>query len=140
MSESVSVLVVDDEVDVRETLCSFLELFPEIDHIIEASDGTDALRKISNQSFKAIITDLMMPKMGGIELIKNIRQNEKMKKPEKPVPIVILSANVTGDEVKKALGLGIKYVMTKPCSAEQFVEKVQEVFKKEYAIDMDVDL
>jgi CheY-like chemotaxis protein len=125
-----SVMVVDDEEDIRETLKMFLEMMDLFTFIVEAEDGSDGLRKAENQSFDLIITDLMMPKVRGIELIQKLRSYEE-KKGEYRTPIAILSANVTSEEVQKAIHFGVKYVVTKPCSAEDFVEKVQNILIKE---------
>lgn len=128
--EKLSVLVADDEADIRETLVAFLEMMECFSFIVQASDGAEAFLKVQNQDFDFIITDLMMPKVRGIELIQNVNREDNRKK--KKTPMMILSANVTGDEVKKAIHFGVKYVMTKPCTAEQFIEKVTEVIKKEF--------
>ena len=68
-----------------------------------------------------------MPNVRGIEFIRNLRAQEKREKPENPTPVIILSANVTGEEVQKAIHFGIKYVVTKPCTAEEFINKITEV-------------
>lgn len=128
--EKLSVLVADDEEDIRETLVAFLEMMDCFSFIVQAADGAEAFLKVQNQNFDFIITDLMMPKVRGIELIQNINREDKRKK--KNTPMMILSANVTGDEVKKAIHFGVKYVMTKPCTAEQFMDKVTEVIRKEF--------
>jgi YesN/AraC family two-component response regulator len=130
-NEKLSVLIADDEVDIRETLVAFLEMMDCFTFIIEAGDGAEAYIKYQNQNFDFVITDLMMPRVRGIELIQNMKRDCSRKK--MPLtPTMILSANVTGDEVKKAIPLGVKYVMTKPCTAEQFIDKVSEVIKKEF--------
>jgi CheY-like chemotaxis protein len=130
-NEKLSVLVVDDEADIRETLVAFLEMMDCFTFIIEAGDGAAAFVKYQNQHFDFLITDLMMPKVRGIELVQNIKRDCERKKTPL-IPTMILSANVTGDEVTKAIGIGVKYVMTKPCTADQFIDKVQEVIKKEF--------
>lgn len=130
LGEKLSILVVDDEEDIRGTLKMFLEMMEVFDFIVEAKDGAEAIRKCQNQKFDVIITDLMMPNIKGIDFIQNFRAQEKREKIENPTPIVILSANITGDEVKKAIQLGIKYVVTKPCSAEEFINKTTEVLVK----------
>lgn len=130
IGEKISILVVDDEEDIRGTLKMFLEMMEVFDFIVEAQDGSEAIRKCQNQKFDVIITDLMMPNIKGIDFIQNFRAQEKREKIENPTPIVILSANVTGDEVKKAIQLGIKHVVTKPCSAEEFINKITEVLIK----------
>lgn len=129
--EKLNVMVVDDEEDIRETLVSFLEMMELFSVIIEAIDGSDASMKLRNQNFDFIITDLMMPKVKGIELVERIKKEDKATKKEHPTPIMILSANVTGEEVKKALHFGVKYVLTKPCTAQQFIEKVGEVIRRD---------
>ena len=72
----------------------------------------------------------MMPNVRGIEFIQNFRAQEKRQRKEIATPIIILSANVTGEEVKKAIHFGIKNVVTKPCTAEEFIQKITEVLVK----------
>lgn len=130
LGEKLSILIVDDEEDIRGTLKMFLEMMEVFDFIVEAKDGSEAIRKCQNQKFDVIITDLLMPNIRGIEFIQNFKAQEKREKVENPTPILILSANITGDEVKKAIQFGIKYVITKPCSAEEFINKITEVLVK----------
>ncbi len=129
--EKLSVLVVDDESEIRDMLVTFIEMMEIFDFIVEAQDGSEAIRKTQNQKFDLIITDLMMPQVRGIELVQTIKNQEKRQKGEETTPIIILSGNVTGDEVKKAIHFGIKYVLTKPLTAEDFIKKVNEVLIKE---------
>ncbi len=70
-NQKLSVLVVDDEADIRETLRMFLEMMEVFTFIVEAVDGSDGFKKAQNQQFDFIITDLMMPKVKGIEFIEN---------------------------------------------------------------------
>ena len=128
--EKLSILVVDDEDDIRETLKMFLEMMEVFDFVVEAKDGSEAIRKCQNQKFDVIVTDLLMPNVRGIEFIQNYRAQEKRERKENPTPIIILSANVTGEEVTKAIHFGIKYVVTKPCTAEEFISKVTDVMVK----------
>lgn len=130
-NEKLNVLVVDDEDDIRDTLITFLEMMEIFTSILQSSDGFDASLKIKNQSFDFIITDLMMPKVKGIELVERIKREDKMAKKSPGTPVLILSANLTGEEVQKALQFGVKYVLTKPCTADQFMQKVEEIIKKE---------
>ena len=130
LGEKISILIVDDEEDIRGTLRMFLEMMEVFDFIVEAKDGSEAIRKCQNQKFDVIVTDLMMPNVKGIEFIQNFKAQEKREGVENPTPILILSANITGDEVKKAIAFGIKNVITKPCSAEEFINKITEVLVK----------
>lgn len=131
---NLNILVVDDEADVRETLVSFLEEMECFNMIIEAADGSEAFRKFQMQSFDIVITDLTMPKLRGLELIRSIQevQIREKKKVNSDCSICVLSGNLTDIEVKKAIGYGVKHVLAKPCSYEDFVEKVQRILIKEH--------
>lgn len=128
-NEKISVLVVDDEPNIRDTLITFLDMMEIFTTIVQASDGAEASLKLKNQTFDLVITDLMMPKVKGIELVERIIREDKSNKTK--TPIMILSGNVTSEEVEKALAFGVKYVLTKPCTAEQFMEKVETVLQRE---------
>ena len=79
---SLSVLVVDDEEFVRDTLAEMLE---DLDHkVVTASGGRDALAKLTSDDFDLVFTDLAMPEMDGWETAREIRKH----KPELPVVLV----------------------------------------------------
>lgn len=126
--QKLSVMVVDDEADIREALVTFLEMMEVFNFIVEAKDGQDAFMRYQNQSFDLIVTDLIMPISSGIDLIQNIKKVEKKK--EAKTPMMILSANLTSEEVKKAIAFGVKHALTKPCTAQDFMDKVTEVMAK----------
>lgn len=126
-----SVLLVDDEPQIRETLRNFLEVSELFAFIVEAQNGQEAYTKCQNQDFDFIVSDLMMPKISGIELIQNIRAMEKRKNQKTATPFIILSANITGEEIQTALSMGVKYILTKPCTLNDFTQKVAEVLIKE---------
>lgn len=127
--QKLSVMIVDDEPEIVETLKMFLEMMNLFTFIVEANDGLEAFSKFQNQRFDLIITDLMMPKVKGIELIENIKTYEEVHKAQE-TPIIILSANITGENVTKAMEMGVKHALTKPCSTDSFTSKVQDVLVK----------
>lgn len=130
--EKVNVLVVEDEAPIREALVEFLRHMDVFNHIIEAADGQEAIRKYRNQEFDMVVTDLVMPKANGIELIKAIKEFHK-KNPNRPnCSIVILSGNITDIEVKKAVQLGVKHALTKPCMSDEFIQKIKQVLVQEH--------
>lgn len=131
IGKKLSVLVVDDEADIREILKTFLEMMEIFDFIIEASDGAEAFSRCQIQQFDLIITDLMMPKVKGITFIENMLKKEKKLQERDRSSFIILSGNVTNTEVGHAVGLGIKNIIIKPCSSEQLMEKVKVVLASE---------
>jgi CheY-like chemotaxis protein len=82
-----TILIVDDEIDIAETLQSFLELNGY--RVIIAFDGQEALHKVLEQKPDLIITDMMMPRMDGAELIEKIRATPAIK----DTRIITMSAN-----------------------------------------------
>ncbi len=65
------ILIVDDDADIRETMITLLSMN---DYTVTAvADGTSAIEKVSREKFDIVLTDLMLPKMNGIDLIKNLK-------------------------------------------------------------------
>lgn len=126
-----SVLIVDDEEDIRETLLAYLEMMEIFTSIVGASDGGDAFTKTQNQNFDLVITDLMMPKVSGLTLVENLVRKDTMKNPKEKISIIVLSGSITSAELSRALDLGVKNILAKPCSAQMFADKVREVLYRE---------
>lgn len=82
-----TILIVDDEIDIAETLQSFLELNGY--RVIIASDGQEGLHKVLEQKPDLVITDMMMPRMDGAELIAKIRATPAVQNTQ----IITMSAN-----------------------------------------------
>lgn len=131
--QRVNVLVVEDEAPIREALVEFLRYMDVFNHIIEAADGVEAIRKYRNQDFDMVVTDLVMPRSNGIELIKAIKDFEKKNPTSPQCSIVILSGNITDNEVKTAIKLGVKHALTKPCMSEEFINKIKQVLVTEHS-------
>lgn len=104
-----NVLVVDDE----EALRSFLAeaLLDEGHQVQEAGDGEAALRALAKQSFEVVLTDLKMPRMGGMELLRRLRQDQ----PE--VEVIVITAHGTVDNALEAMKLGAFDYLQKPLSS-----------------------
>lgn len=115
------VLAVDDSATVRQALNVTLE---EAGYdVVEANDGLDALTKLENVEVDMVVTDLNMPKMGGVDLIQNIR-----KKPgNRFTPIVMLTTE--SEESKKEAGklAGASGWITKPFRSDQLLSIIQLV-------------
>lgn len=127
--ERVSVLIVDDEADIREMLREFLHSMDCFDFIVEAEDGHRAITKAQNQKFDLIISDFKMPKMDGLSFIKHLRASKDDKNLR--TPFLFLSGNFTKDTIAKALEKEVRYFIAKPFNGEAFVQKVEEILLKE---------
>lgn len=114
------ILVVDDEKLIRDVICEYCE--NEGYTIKEAENGLEALELVENQTFDLIILDIMMPKLDGFSVCKELKQ--------KRIPIIVLSAR--GEEYDKLMGfdLGIDDYVTKPFSPKELMARVKAVLKR----------
>lgn len=122
MSEStLRILVVDDEPDLREVLRFFLE---DSGFIVEEShSGNDAFKKVQQQKFDLVVSDVRMADGTGIELLNNI-QTLGASKP--PVILVTGFADTTPEE---AVAMGARAMLPKPLKFGVLFEAVEKVLK-----------
>lgn len=119
---SVSILVVDDDELVRETLVGYLRTSGF--QVTSAVDGEQALEKLKEGAFDLVLTDLIMPNREGIETIVELRRRHT------PVKIIAISGGGrTGDVdfLQMASMLGADGILRKPFSRAELVQKVHEV-------------
>lgn len=125
-----SVLVVEDEEEMRNLIREMLQNQQIFRQIVLAVDGSDALHKIGNQEFDLIITDLKMPKADGVKLINTyldrFHKKDKNSK-EIPVPIIVVSGFLEVQTVKEMATHGLKNFLTKPFKSEDLVKMVKQV-------------
>jgi CheY-like chemotaxis protein len=111
-----SVLIVEDDDDVRGALAAFLEA--EGYSVLEASDGAAGLRELRAQSVCLVLLDLWMPNMNGWEF-----RAEQMKDAAlADVPVVVISADHAA--ARKATALGVSGYMTKPIELPELLDWV----------------
>lgn len=95
--------------------------------VVEADDGVDAMRKLAGAKFDIVVTDINMPIMDGLKLVKRIRSDEV----HKNVPIIIITTEGSQEDRSRALALGANAYITKPIQAPQVIAKVKELLKLE---------
>jgi two-component system chemotaxis response regulator CheY len=95
--------------------------------VIEADDGVDAMRKLAAGKFDIVVTDINMPIMDGLKLVKRIRSDEH----HKNVPIIIITTEGSQEDRSRALALGANAYITKPIQAPQVIAKVKELLSLE---------
>ena len=116
-----TVLVVDDEKPIVDILVYNLK--KEGYNTLEASDGEEAIRIVSEKRPDLVLLDIMLPKMDGLTVCKRIRHNYN-------IPIIMLSAK--DEEMDKILGLelGADDYITKPFSVRELIERVKANLRK----------
>lgn len=117
-------LIVDDEVLIRDVIKEYC--LNENYDVCEASNGLDALKIINKENIDLIILDIMMPKLDGFSLCKQIK--------DKNIPIIILSART--DEFDKLMGfdLGIEDYVTKPFSPKELMARIKVILKRNNSV------
>ncbi len=116
------ILIVDDEKKIRDVVREYAEF--EGFEIIEAEDGMDAVKKVSdNEDIDIIVMDIMMPKLDGYSAVREIRKTSS-------VPVIMLSAR--GEEYDKLFGfeLGIDDYVVKPFSPKELMARIRAVINR----------
>ena len=121
MPKAPHILICDDQAVLHETLSLYLK--SEGFTWSSAYDGEEALEKANSEQPDLIILDIMMPKMSGIDVCKNIRKTSS-------VPIIMLTAK--GEEIDRILGLelGADDYIVKPFSAREVVARIKAVLRR----------
>lgn len=119
---SQTVLIVDDNADIRAYLRKLLQ---EHYHVVTANNGMDGLQKINEIIPTLVVSDVMMPVMDGIQLVKEIKQNPATSN----IPVILLSARA-GEEAKvEGYDIGADDYLVKPFSAKELLARVQSQIK-----------
>ena len=116
------ILVVDDEANIRETIAFILEM--EGYDVILAENGEEALEKLRKFKPKFMILDVMMPKMNGYDVAKEIRKDDEFK----DLYILILTAKGQSVDEKDAINSGADSYMSKPFDDEKILKLIKENF------------
>ena len=120
-------MVVDDSSTMRRIIISVLmQMGIPDDNIGDAKDGMDALGKLKSTKYDLILTDWNMPKMDGLNLVKNLRHLPRYK----TTPIMMITTEGGKDEVIQALKSGINNYIVKPFNAETLRLKLEPIIKK----------
>ena len=117
-----NVLVVEDSPPMRKMIVFALSRIRSL-QVNEADDGVDALRKLATLKYDLIITDINMPILDGLKLVKRLRADESYMH----VPIIIITTEGAQEDRQRALSLGANAYITKPIQAPQVIAKVKEL-------------
>ena len=120
-----NVLIVDDEDRIRDIIKEYLDF--EGYTYDEASNGMEAIDKIKENEYSVVILDIMMPKVDGFTVVREVRKFSD-------VPVIMLSAR--GEEYDKLFGfeMGVDDYITKPFSPNELVARVKAILKRSGAI------
>src|SRR5688500_6440027 len=115
-------LVVDDSMPMRRIGANVLARLGHTD-VVLAGNGREAMKRIESEPIDFVITDWFMPEMSGLEFLRKIRDNESTR----DVPIVIITANASSDDVAQAVRLRVNGYVLKPFTAELLRERIDSI-------------
>ncbi len=118
---SANILTVDDSASIRMT--TRIALTNAGYNVTEAVDGADGLQKMKSGSFDLIVTDLNMPNMDGLTMIRNLRQMPAYM----GTPVIFLTTESDGDIKQQAKAAGATGWLTKPFDAENLTKIARKV-------------
>jgi DNA-binding response OmpR family regulator len=115
------VLVADDDEDILSLIA--FRLGRDGYRVLKARDGEEALSLARERSPELIILDVRMPKMTGLDVVRELRASEGFTR----VPIILLTASVQDDSVQRGFDAGADEYMKKPFSPQELAARVQAV-------------
>jgi len=115
------VLIVDDEELIRNVIREYAKAEGYI--VDEASNGEEAIDKVSENDYDIIIMDIMMPKIDGFEAVKEIKEL-------KNIPVIMLSARSEELDKLNGFSIGIDDYITKPFSPKELMARIKAVTKR----------
>lgn len=112
------VLLVDDEIDFLETMSERMQARDM--NVTTTTSPKEALKKVQEESYDAIILDLMMPEMDGLETLKEL----KKKNPD--IQVILLTGHATVQKGVEAMKLGAVDLLEKPADIKVLTEKIKK--------------
>ena len=115
----IRVVLVDDQMLVRQGVRGLLELLPDIEVIGEAGDGQEALQKVPELKPDVLLLDIRMPRMNGIAVLDALREADALP------PTLVLTTFDDGDAAIAAIKAGAKGLMLKDVSLQDLAEAIR---------------
>ena len=125
MDKNIKILIVDDFSTMRRIIKNLLRDLG-YNNTFEADDGSTAWPMIENGDFDFVITDWNMPIMQGIDLLRKIRADAKLKS----LPVLMVTAEAKRDQIIIAAQAGVNGYIVKPFTADTLKEKIDKIFER----------
>ena len=120
------ILVVDDSKVMRDMITACLRPDPSL-VVTQAASGLEAIERLSLQSFAALVLDLNMPDIGGLEVVEFVRSQDKLK----TLPILIVTTRADDGSRERVLAAGASKYLTKPFTPEAILAELKALLEKQ---------
>ena len=125
LNKNMKILIVDDFSTMRRIIKNLLrDLGYTNTH--EADDGSSALPVLKGSDFDFLITDWNLPGMTGIELLKAVRADDKLR----TLPVLMVTAEAKREQIIEAAQAGVNGYVVKPFTAQALKEKIEKIFER----------
>lgn len=125
LDKDMKILIVDDFSTMRRIIKNLLRDLG-FTNTAEADDGATALPMLQNGSYDFLVTDWNMPGMTGIDLLKAVRSDAKLK----DLPVLMVTAEAKRDQIVEAAQAGVNGYVVKPFTAAVLKEKIEKIFER----------
>jgi two-component system chemotaxis response regulator CheY len=126
MRSKYRVLVVDDMATMRRIVSNLLaDIGFKKENIKEADDGAAALAYLMKNDVDFVVTDWNMPQMTGIELLRAIRADDRLKN----IPVMMVTAEAKKEQIIEAAQAGVNQYIVKPFNSKTLSQKISKVFE-----------
>jgi two-component system chemotaxis response regulator CheY len=125
LDKNMKILIVDDFSTMRRIIKNLLRDLG-FTNTVEADDGTTALPILQTGSIDFLVTDWNMPGMTGIELLRAVRADDKLK----TIPVLMVTAEAKRDQIISAAQAGVNGYVVKPFTAVALKEKIEKIFER----------
>ena len=119
-----TIVIVEDEQDAADMFAEMMRVSGF--RVLKASGSSPAMQMISQEEPSAVILDIMMPDISGLEVLKYMRSEPKLAH----IPVVVVSAKSLSSDIKIGLDAGASVYLTKPVGFRELKEAVEKVIAK----------
>ena len=121
-----SILIADDEPDMREIFAAWLRNLGCT--VTEVADGREALDALAHNNFDAVVTDVRMPRVDGIQLVRHLHASGKY------VPVIIFVSGFVDLPLPDAYDLGVEAVLSKPCPRKELIAALRRSIQRRHLV------
>lgn len=125
LDKNMKILIVDDFSTMRRIIKNLLRDLG-FTNTQEADDGSTALPMLRSGDFDFLITDWNMPGMSGIDLLREVRSDDKLAS----LPVLMVTAEAKRDQIIEAAKAGVNGYVVKPFTAQALKEKIEKIFER----------
>ena len=134
ISNPIRILIVDDHAVVREGLCAFIQIKPDMEVVGEAADGIEALEKARDLDPDVILLDIVMPRLDGIGAI------EQLKKQGSQARILVITSFSEDEQIFPAIKAGALGYLLKDSKPQELIQAIRDVYRGEPSLHPTVAL